>query len=445
MNLESILAGKSITIGPCDSFIKIKDITPIYHIHGIINDPENIVLTNEDYVSLFRPSDYRQARLPFLIKKSTVLMLGYSLNDINVISSVDLANNVYKNINNYHESNIIQVVWEQNPKRCEDNSTTSLCDEDAFERFRSCVIDLSERKVTACCMGSDGVEDAYRDTYTDFGGKHTLMGGVNTFYKQLLCSIAEHSPEDFMQYLDEMLPEFSRTGSGDDISVAGIVDTEAVRALVNSYKSDIEIYDIEEKLFQKQNDLNSKKRKHGILEKRMNDKAAELVALQGRKKSAVEKVQRLEAEQISLEEELKTADSEKQKYISDTDIILDNLNSDVAEEQPFGFLSMFKKHCANHAQATRLDIINKRQTNENKCLNIRGMIESVDQQRKQISLELNELGKQIELSKAELAQAKNDFETYDDQFRAIENDIAEIKAFISSLSATTAENNKSDK
>lgn len=116
LNLESILSGKSISIGPRDCFFKVKDIIPIYHIHGIINDPENIVLTNEDYVSLFRPGDYRQTRLPFLIKESTVLMLGYSLNDINVVSSLDLANNVYKNINNNHDTNIIQVIRKNNPK-----------------------------------------------------------------------------------------------------------------------------------------------------------------------------------------------------------------------------------------------------------------------------------------------------------------------------------------
>lgn len=343
----------------------------------------------------------------------------------------------------YDDGSVDQPIpWD---KRCEDNSTTSLCDEDAFERFRSCVIDLSERKVIACCMGSDGVEDAYRDTYTDFGGKHTLMGGVNTFYKQLLCSIAEHSPEDFMKYLDEMLPEFSRTGSGDDISVAGIVDTEGVRALENSYKSDIEIYDSEEKLFQKQNDLNSKKRKHGILEKRMNDKANEFVSLQERKRFAEDKIRMLEAAHTALEDEIKKADLEKQQYIAETDIILDKLNNEIAEEHPFGFLSMFKKHCANQASGSRVEITNTRQAYEKKCHDFKSTLDSLIQQRKQVSLELDELGKQIELSTAEFSQAKNDFETYDDQFRAIENDIAEIKAFISSLSATAAESNKSDK
>lgn len=110
LNLETILSGKSISIDPNSCFFKIKNIIPIYHIHGIMNDPKNIVLTNEDYISLFRPGDYRQARLPFLFKESTVLMIGYSLSDFNVISSLNLANNVYTNVNTNFNSNIIQVI-----------------------------------------------------------------------------------------------------------------------------------------------------------------------------------------------------------------------------------------------------------------------------------------------------------------------------------------------
>lgn len=110
LNLETILSGKSISIDPKSCFFKIKDIIPIYHIHGVMNDPKNIVLTNEDYISLFRPGDYRQSRLPFLFKENTVLMIGYSLSDFNVISSLDLANNVYTNVNTNFTSNIIQII-----------------------------------------------------------------------------------------------------------------------------------------------------------------------------------------------------------------------------------------------------------------------------------------------------------------------------------------------
>ena len=93
--IEQILHEKAFPINPRDSYLKTKDFTPIYHIHGSISDPESIVITNEDYTHTLRISDYRHARLPFLIKESTVLMIGYSMNDLNVLSAVDYSKNVY--------------------------------------------------------------------------------------------------------------------------------------------------------------------------------------------------------------------------------------------------------------------------------------------------------------------------------------------------------------
>lgn len=114
--LEHIFIGKSLPLGPEERFIKISDLIPIYHIHGIRTSPDNIIITNEDYVSLFRPNDYRQSRLPFLIKESTVLMIGYGLGDINVITALDWSRNVYTNVCKNYESEIIQLLYKENPK-----------------------------------------------------------------------------------------------------------------------------------------------------------------------------------------------------------------------------------------------------------------------------------------------------------------------------------------
>lgn len=113
--IEQILHEKAFLINPKDSFIKTKDFIPVYHIHGSINDPESIVITNEDYTYTLRMSDYRHARLPFLIKESTVLMLGYSLNDLNVLSAVDYSQNVYTNVSTSFETPIIQLLYKKYP------------------------------------------------------------------------------------------------------------------------------------------------------------------------------------------------------------------------------------------------------------------------------------------------------------------------------------------
>lgn len=175
----------------------------------------------------------------------------------------------------YEDGTVDQPIpWDP---RCEDTATTSLCDEDAAERFRSCVIDLSKKSVIACFVGCDGVEDAYRDTYEGLGGTHTLMGGVHTFYKYLICQVAQMGQEDFKSWLPEFLTKFSsdgifsRNGSGDDVSVSGIVDLRKISSFAEVYAYDVKLYDLEEALFWKEDELRGKTRKHGILKKRFDD------------------------------------------------------------------------------------------------------------------------------------------------------------------------------
>lgn len=114
--LESILNGRAFSISPDSCFTKISGLVPVYHIHGIRSNPDSIVITNEDYAYLFRPNDYRQARLPFLMKESLVLMIGYGLGDINVLTAVDWSKNVYTNTNEEYDFPIIQLLYKEFPK-----------------------------------------------------------------------------------------------------------------------------------------------------------------------------------------------------------------------------------------------------------------------------------------------------------------------------------------
>lgn len=114
--IEQILCEKAYSINPKDGYIKAKDFIPVYHIHGCKTDPDSIVITNDDYTHTLRISDYRHARLPFLIKESTVLMIGYSLNDLNVLSALDYCQNIYTNVTMAYEVPIIQLLYKKMPK-----------------------------------------------------------------------------------------------------------------------------------------------------------------------------------------------------------------------------------------------------------------------------------------------------------------------------------------
>ena len=164
------------------------------------------------------------------------------------------------------------IPWDS---RCEGNVTTSLCDPDAIVSFRSCALDLRQTPVAACYLGTDGVEDAYRDTYTGLGESHVLMGGVHTFYKALSCEAAARDAEGLTSHLAETLPAFSSQGqygyggSWDDVSVAGIVRPDALSPFADAWRLDVKRYGLEEGLFWKGDALRSGARKHEILSRRL--------------------------------------------------------------------------------------------------------------------------------------------------------------------------------
>ncbi|EGQ8028850.1 SIR2 family NAD-dependent protein deacylase [Vibrio vulnificus] len=113
--LESLFTGKCLPLSPDESMCAPKGIVPIYHLHGIRSTPESIVIAQEDYVSLFRPHEYRQIKLALTIKESTVLLLGYGLGDVNVLTALDWSKNVFSSSNENYPNEVVQVVRKENP------------------------------------------------------------------------------------------------------------------------------------------------------------------------------------------------------------------------------------------------------------------------------------------------------------------------------------------
>jgi len=106
-----------------------KKLIPVYHIHGIRTNPKSLVVTQEDYIRLFRPNEYRQSKLSLTLKESTTVFIGYGLGDINVLSAVDWAKNVFRGETNNYPPDIIQVVVLEGTPRKEvypDNNGTLI-------------------------------------------------------------------------------------------------------------------------------------------------------------------------------------------------------------------------------------------------------------------------------------------------------------------------------
>lgn len=119
------------------------------------------------------------------------------------------------------------IPWDE---KCFANVTTSLCDEDAIQRFRYCTINLNDNPIIACLPGSDGVEDSYLS-----------MDLMYSYYRDLLVYASKNGTAALNEYLGETLPEFSKQGSGDDVTISGIIDSERVLNFVDAFKRDNEI------------------------------------------------------------------------------------------------------------------------------------------------------------------------------------------------------------
>jgi hypothetical protein len=119
------------------------------------------------------------------------------------------------------------IPWDE---KCFANITTSLCDEDAIQRFRYCTVNLNDNPLVACLVGSDGVEDSYLS-----------MDLMHSYYRDLLVYASENGTAALNEYLGEALSEFSKQGSGDDVTISGIVDSERVLNFVDAFKRDNEI------------------------------------------------------------------------------------------------------------------------------------------------------------------------------------------------------------
>ena len=150
------------------------------------------------------------------------------------------------------------VKWDD---KCDANITTSMCDENAAERIRHAFIPLNGKKPMAVFLTSDGVEDAYPD-----------IDGAYAFLRDVLVNdLAEGTREEIEDRMQETLAYYSEHGSGDDMSIAGVIDQELIKARADALTKLRNDYMIDTKKATLQNRLKSMRRKDIILHERAED------------------------------------------------------------------------------------------------------------------------------------------------------------------------------
>lgn len=154
------------------------------------------------------------------------------------------------------------IPWDD---RCYDLYTTSLCDHNAPQKTRTWVLDLQQSPVAAIFMGSDGIEDSFPE-----------MEGTHCFYRKLSGSVVEFGNTDALEsFLEDYLSSMSASGSADDMSVAGIVDTSRLRSLLPTFDRAIAAYESELEARKLDQAIQSKARKYDALKEQGEDKRRE--------------------------------------------------------------------------------------------------------------------------------------------------------------------------
>lgn len=115
--LEGLLPDSASSLGPNDSLVFSNYNLPIYHLHGIRTSANTLVLTNDDYIKLFRPNEYRLQKLSLTINESTTLIMGYGVGDPNVLTALDWSRNVYQNSKAHYPNGVIQLVYTATPNQ----------------------------------------------------------------------------------------------------------------------------------------------------------------------------------------------------------------------------------------------------------------------------------------------------------------------------------------
>ncbi len=150
------------------------------------------------------------------------------------------------------------IPWDP---RCQGRFTTSLCDPDAADSGRVRVIDLAADPIIACYACSDGVEDSYE-----------TMDDTLKYLGMLTGDYVEEGRDHFLETLPPHLSGISEHGSGDDVSVACIIDPAAAAAYSRQYRLEYDYMVQSARRREAEERLASMARKAGILREELQRK-----------------------------------------------------------------------------------------------------------------------------------------------------------------------------
>lgn len=141
------------------------------------------------------------------------------------------------------------IPWDEN---CQMNVTTSICDSDASDEFRFFV---TEEKPSAVFCSSDGIDDSYVN-----------VEDMYELYRSILKIFVEYGSEVGKSEIKEYLPVLTKRGSGDDVSIALIMDIQRATELTPVFIIQTEIFNLNNQLKEKQHQVVVNEEKDKVLD-----------------------------------------------------------------------------------------------------------------------------------------------------------------------------------
>ena len=188
------------------------------------------------------------------------------------------------------------IPWDEN---CQLNVTTSICDNDAISEFRFFVM---EETPAAVFCGSDGIDDSYANSEE-----------LYALYRSILKIFIDYGDDVGKKEIKEFLPILSKKGSGDDVSIGLVIDSETVRQLSKKFEIQAELFNYGEKLKEKKRQLNSNLDKENSLSTRIKKWLDSDKGSNDNYEEDIQKINELRESRKSIDEDIEEIEKNIQK------------------------------------------------------------------------------------------------------------------------------------
>lgn len=162
----------------------------IYHVHGSIDSPDNMVITSEDYFKFINGDSYFSRKMSTVLHENTVVILGYSLGDTNLKAIIS----DYKGFSKTHVigSNIFLVSRSSVNQHVKDYYSHCygirvIDNLDIHEFFE----ELNEKTPKVESIAKRSIESIRKVVYKNYHFKEAFLRLEDSFYRMVSALSAE--------------------------------------------------------------------------------------------------------------------------------------------------------------------------------------------------------------------------------------------------------------